>query len=54
MDVRGALIRGYLNGKLVVEATGNTFSAGKVGLWTKADSNTCFDNVSITKLTIAL
>lgn len=48
--VRGSLIRGYLNGKLVVEATDNTFSAGKVGLWTKADSNTCFDNVLITTL----
>jgi len=47
VDVKGALIRGYLNGKLVVEATDNTFKSGKIGLWTKADSQTCFDNVSI-------
>lgn len=47
VDVRGSLIRGYLNGKLVVEATDSEFKIGKVGLWTKADSQTCFDNVSI-------
>lgn len=48
VDVRGAFIRGYLNGKLVVEAADSTFTSGNVGLWTKADSQTCFDNVSVT------
>jgi hypothetical protein len=29
----------------VVEATDDTYKAGKVELWTKADSVTCFDDV---------
>jgi Domain of Unknown Function (DUF1080) len=45
VEVKGNTIRGFLNGKLVVEARDDTFKAGKVGLWTKADSVTCFDNV---------
>lgn len=44
-EVAGNRIRGYLNGQLVVEATDDTFAAGGIGLWTKADSVTCFDNV---------
>ncbi|HJV36242.1 family 16 glycoside hydrolase [Geomonas sp.] len=45
VEVTGNDIRGYLNGKLVVEAKDDTFQAGKIGLWTKADSVTCFDDV---------
>ncbi len=45
VEVKGNHIRGFLNGKLVVEASDNTFKAGKIGLWTKADSVTCFDNI---------
>lgn len=48
VEVKGNVIRGYLNGKLVVEALDDTFKAGKVGLWTKADSVTCFDDVQAT------
>ncbi len=48
VEVKGDSIRGFLNGKLVVEARDDTFKAGKVGLWTKADSVTCFDNVKAT------
>ncbi len=48
VEVKGNTIRGFLNGKLVVEAHDDTFKAGKVGLWTKADSVTCFDNVKAT------
>jgi len=29
---------------MVVEADDDTFKAGKVGLWTKSDSVTCFDD----------
>lgn len=47
VEVNGNHIRGFLNGKLVVETTDNTFKAGKIGLWTKADSVTCFDNVQV-------
>lgn len=48
VEVKGDTIRGFLNGKLVVEARDDAFKAGKVGLWTKADSVTCFDNVRVT------
>jgi len=48
VEVKGNTIRGFLNGKLVVQASDDTFKAGKVGLWTKADSETCFDNVAAT------
>ncbi len=44
-EVVGNRIRGFLNDRLLVEATDVTYSAGKVGLWTKADSVTCFDDV---------
>lgn len=44
-DVVGTTIRGYLGGKLVVEASDATFTQGRAGLWTKADSVTCFDDV---------
>lgn len=46
VEATGNRIRGFLNGQLVVEATDDTYKAGKVGLWTKADSVTCFDDVT--------
>lgn len=48
VEAKGNDIRGYLNGKLVVEAHDDTFKSGKIGLWTKADSVTCFDDVKAT------
>jgi hypothetical protein len=45
LEVAGNRLRGYLNRRLVVEATDDNYRAGKVGLWTKADSTTCFDDV---------
>jgi len=50
VEVRGDRLRGFLNGELVVEATDATYAAGRVGLWTKADSVTCFDDVSVQSL----
>jgi hypothetical protein len=47
VEVNGNSIRGFLDGKLIVEAHDDTFKAGKVGLWTKADSVVCFDNVKV-------
>jgi concanavalin A-like lectin/glucanase superfamily protein len=46
-EIAGSTIRGYLDGRLVAEATDPTFSEGGAGLWTKSDSVTCFDDVSI-------
>jgi hypothetical protein len=48
LEVSGDRLRGFLNGQLVVEATDGTYKAGRVGLWTKADSVTCFDDVVVT------
>jgi hypothetical protein len=47
VEVRGNRMRGFLNGRQVVEATDETFKAGNIGLWTKEDSVTCFDDVLI-------
>ena len=48
VEVTGSRIRGSLNGQPSVEATNDTFRGGKIGLWTMADSVTCFDNVRVT------
>jgi hypothetical protein len=38
----GERIQGYLDGRLVLDAHDGQFKAGRVGLWTKADSVTAF------------
>ena len=46
--VQGTRFQVFYDEKLVFEAKDDTFQdAGKVGLWTKADSVTYFDNLSI-------
>jgi len=46
----GATFRGYLDGKLLLEYADGTFSApGGVGLWTKSDAVTLFDDFRIDK-----
>jgi hypothetical protein len=47
VEVVGNRFRGFLDGKFVVEVSDDSYRAGKVGLWTKADSVTCFDNVRV-------
>lgn len=49
-EVGGTTIRGFIGGRLVVEATDATFKQGGAGLWTKADSATCFDDVTLQPL----
>jgi hypothetical protein len=48
VDVRGNTFLGFLDGKLVVDATDDRYKTGGIGLWTKADSVTCFDDVEVT------
>ncbi len=44
----GTKICGYLNGKKLLEVKDNTFpDAGGVGLWTKADAATSFDDFEV-------
>jgi hypothetical protein len=45
VEAVGNRLLGFLNGQPVVEVTDDTYQAGQVGLWTKADSVTCFDDV---------
>lgn len=47
VEAKGNKIRGFLNGKRVVDAQDDTFVSGKVGLWTKADSVSCFHEVRL-------
>ncbi len=47
----GNRFEAYFDGKKLIDATDNTFSnAGKVGLWTKADSYTLFDDFTVKDL----
>ena len=43
----GDHIQGWLDGKLLLDQRDTRFKAGKVGLWTKADSVTAFDDLVI-------
>lgn len=45
VEAVGNRFRGFLNGQQVVDVADDTYQAGQVGLWTKADSVTCFDDV---------
>jgi len=47
LEVEGDHFRGFLNGQLVVEASDDAYAAGGVGLWTKADSVTLFDDFRV-------
>lgn len=40
-------IQAYLNGKLLLDHRDSRFRSGQVGLWTKADSVTAFDDLEI-------
>jgi hypothetical protein len=50
LEARGSEFRGYLDDLLVVAAADATFPAGRIGLWTKADAHTCFDDVEVRPL----
>jgi hypothetical protein len=43
----GDHIQGYLNGVMLLDHHDRRFRAGRVGLWTKADSVTAFDDLVI-------
>jgi hypothetical protein len=50
-EAKGDLLRVFWNGKNVIEAKDSTFTQpGKVGVWTKADSVTYFDDLTVTSL----
>jgi hypothetical protein len=51
VDAKGDHLEVYFDGTKVIEVTDKTFKdAGKIGLWTKADSVTYFDDLTVTPL----
>ena len=46
----GDQIRAFFAGRLVAEVRDGTFLRGAVGLWTKSDSVSCFDDVVVASL----
>src|SRR5256885_17221010 len=49
----GDHIQGWLDGKLLLEHRDSRFWSGRVGLWTKADSVTAFDDLTIRGVAVA-
>ena len=48
VEVKGNKMEGYLDGQKLWEVTDDTFKeAGKVGLWTKADAQSHFDQFTV-------
>ena len=43
----GDRVQGWLDGELLLDARDTRFKAGRVGLWTKADSVTAFDELTV-------
>ena len=43
----GDRMQGYLNGKLLLDHRDARFRSGQIGLWTKADSITAFDDLTV-------
>jgi hypothetical protein len=51
VDAKGDHFEVYFDGKKVMDANDKTFaSAGKIGVWTKADSITYFDDLTVAPL----
>ena len=50
VECRGPFISGYWNDRLLIEVRDETFSAGRVGLWTISDSVSYFHDLEITAL----
>jgi hypothetical protein len=46
----GDHIQGWLNDQVLFDRRDSRFASGRIGLWTKADSITAFDDVTITPL----
>jgi hypothetical protein len=48
--VAGDRIQGWLNDQALIDRRDSHFGSGRIGLWTKADSVTAFDDLTITSL----
>ena len=47
ISAEGNRLRGWLNGTQLIDYRDDRFKSGRVGLWTKADSVTAFDEIVI-------
>jgi Domain of Unknown Function (DUF1080) len=47
ITAEGDHIKGWLNDQLLIDHRDSRFTSGRVGLWTKADSSTAFDDLVI-------
>jgi hypothetical protein len=43
-------IRGWLGDQMLIDRSDSRFASGRIGLWTKADSITAFDELTVTPL----
>ena len=48
--VHGSKLEGFVNGKLMLEYTLPEPVSGKVGLWSKTDSVSLFDDFTVTPM----
>jgi 3-keto-disaccharide hydrolase len=48
VEVQGNTFIAYLDGARVVDVSDDRYKTGGIGLWTKSDSVTCFDDVVLT------
>jgi hypothetical protein len=48
VGVRGNAFVAFLDGQQVLDVTDDRYTSGGIGLWTKSDSVTCFDDVAAT------
>jgi hypothetical protein len=46
----GDRVQGWLDGQALIDKRDSRFASGRVGLWTKADSVTAFDELKVTPL----
>ena len=50
ITANGDRIQGWLNDQRLIDERDSRFISGRIGLWTKADSITAFDDLTITPL----
>ncbi|HHT9154858.1 MAG TPA: hypothetical protein ACFYD5_03495, partial [Candidatus Tripitaka sp. YC43] len=50
VEYKGDSIKGYYDDKLLIDVKDDAYKTGNVGLWTKADSVTYFDDIIVESL----
>ena len=49
-DIRGDTLRAYLNGELILSARDSTYSSGRIGLLSYANTGAYYDSVAVTQV----